>query len=296
MGIFILIVAVIIFFIWKNSGSSSNSSSSSSYSSTKNTYNPERNSSQSGSAASTIRSASNNPSTNSAVNSTRNSAARSRTNKATSNEHRITPTKRNIIHESTLPQFTPISGASFSVSDNNGDYKWYALYNYYPVNRFNASDLSFKDLEARRHVYDFKDGRNTPYYAKLFASALINQFGKVYLKDKVLLIVPASNKARTELRFKEFCRLLSIHTGLINGYEMLTNNDLSRSSAHTGGSRNADLEQYLNITSSFSGKHFIVIDDVRTSGSSSNKINDMLKRRQILSVTFFYMAKTVSAY
>jgi hypothetical protein len=292
MGVFIFIVAIIIFFLWINSGSSSSSSSNSS----RTTYNSNRHSSQPTSTTSTTRSISNNPSTKPTFNSTNNAPAASSTNKTTSNPHRIAPSIQSILNDSKVAQFTPISGINFSVSNNNGEYKWYALYNYYPVNRFNASDLSSKDLEARRHVFDFKDGRNSEYYAKLFASALINQFGRVYLKDKILLIVPASNKTKTEVRFKEFCRLLSVHTGLVNGYEMLTNNNLSRSSAHTGGNRNADLEQYLNFSGSFHGKHVIVIDDVRTSGSSSNKINDMLKRRHISSATFFYMAKTVSAF
>jgi hypothetical protein len=186
------------------------------------------------------------------------------------------------------------AGINFSISANNENYHWYALHKYYPVNRFSDSDLSPRDLEVRRLVFDFKDGRNIDYCANLFASALINVFGRSYLNNKTLLIVPASNKAKTEVRFKEFCRLLSAHTGLVDGYHMLNNNGLVRSQAHRGGNRNIDLENYLTFSGSFSGKHLIVIDDVRTSGSSSNKIYEMLRRRNIASVTFFYMAKTVS--
>jgi hypothetical protein len=201
--------------------------------------------------------------------------------------------QKNRLNDSKI-NFKPIAGINFSISANNENYHWYALYKYYPVNRFSASDLSPRDLEVRRLVFDFKDGRNVEYCANLFASALINVFGRSYLNNKTLLIVPASNKAKTEVRFKEFCRLFSAHTGLTNGYHMLNNNGLARNPANRGGNRNIDLEDYLAFSGSFNAIHLIVIDDVRTSGSSSNKIYEMLRRRNIASVTFFYMAKTVS--
>lgn len=219
--IFVLFVLLV---FWILNGSSSRSSSNS----TRTTYSPNSNSSPflsntKSSSTTTINRTTSNLTQKAAV----NSFTKTKVNKTKSNSHISNPPKQKFIKEIRCPQFTPFSGVNFSITNFNGDYKWYALYKYYPVNRFNASDLSSKDLETRRHVFDFKDGRNTEYYAKLFASALINQFGKVFLKGRVILVVPASNKKKTEVRFKEFCRLLSIYTGLINVTDSICCNKLN---------------------------------------------------------------------
>jgi hypothetical protein len=219
-----------------------------------------------------------------------------RTTRAPSDATNPTKRTRRKSIENRVEEFEPIANVVFTISKSNYDYSWYALYYYYPVNRFRASELSVAQREARRHVYDFKDGLDPRYYARIFASALINQFGRNFCTGKILIVVPASDRIRTEARFEEFCLLLSTYTGLINGFEMFTNNELDRTPANAGGDRNADLEQFVDISDSLAGTHVVVVDDVRTSGSSSSQVYKMLKRRNVSSATFFYLAKTVSFY
>jgi ATP-dependent DNA helicase RecQ len=190
--------------------------------------------------------------------------------------------------------FIPDPNIKFKILNEFGIYNWYALYNYYPVNRFSYNDLSQEDILGRRHTFDFKDGKAPHLYAEIFASALVNKYGKEYLKNKVILIIPASNKDKTHIRFSKFCQKLSELTGLINGYNYLTNNDLIREPAHTSGNRNYDLNSFIKVSNDIIDKDIIVIDDVRTSGSSSNAVYNLLKQKNVKSVTFLYLAKTIS--
>jgi hypothetical protein len=294
MGVFI-IIAIVVFLIWINSGSSS-SSSRSSYNSTRQntTYTPPPPPPTIPSIQKKTTAAK--PTSTSSSAPTTKTAATTKAPPSLAEKHRLASNFEKLVKESVKPTFTPTSGIGFQISNTSGQYNWYAIYNYYPVNRFSASELTSKDLEARKHVYDFKDGRNPDHYSKLFASALVNKFGSSFLSDKILIVVPASSKSKTEVRFKSFCSKMSLYTGMTNGYDMLTNNDVVRTAAHAGGNRNANLEQFLKISGSFAGKNILVIDDVRTSGSSSNKIHEILKSRNAASVTFCYLAKTVSAF
>jgi hypothetical protein len=45
-------------------------------------------------------------------------------------------------------------------------------------------------------VFEFKDGHNPEKFSKIISEALIQKFGKIILKTKTLLIVPASNKSK----------------------------------------------------------------------------------------------------
>ncbi len=187
----------------------------------------------------------------------------------------------------------PNSEDVFRIEQLNGLYAWYAIFDYYPKNRFSESELSDLDIQVRQHVYSFKDGRNPKYFAEMFASALINKFGSAFFIGKVMLIVPASNKEKTMVRFQSFCKLLSSYLGAIDGFELLNNNDKVKMPSHGGGNRREDLEQYLTINENIKLKELIIIDDVRTSGSSSNQIFSILKNKGVSSMTFAYLARTV---
>ncbi len=142
-------------------------------------------------------------------------------------------------------------------------------------------------------VYAFKDGSDSLKFARIFASAIYNQLGPGFMTNKVVLIVPASNKQRTIQRFRSFCDEFATLTGASNGFHLLTNNGYDRVPANQGGDRNASLENYLSISSNFGGKNLVIIDDVRTSGSSSNQIYSLLQGRNVGSITFLYLARTV---
>ncbi len=172
-------------------------------------------------------------------------------------------------------------------------YKWYALWKYFPKNRFPDDKLESIDLMHRSKVFEFKDGHNPEKYAKIISEALIQKFGKIILKTKTLLIVPASNKSKTDKRFKLFCEKVSITCCLINGYNILTNNDKAKIPKRLGGDN--EILPYINLNSSINGKEFIIIDDIRTSGKSSNDVNQLLKENGAKSTIFVYFGRTVSS-
>ncbi len=174
-------------------------------------------------------------------------------------------------------------------------YKWYALWQYYPVNKFSALNLHADDLNNRNLIFKFKDGIDSILFSKIVGSALINKFNFEVLKDKVLLIVPASNKSRTEKRFRLFCENLCSYTCMLNGYEYLTNNETIRTPTHQGGNKNQSIISSVQLTKSIVGKDFIIVDDVRTSGKSSNDIFEFLKKNGAGDITFVYLGRTVSS-
>ena len=172
-------------------------------------------------------------------------------------------------------------------------YKWYALWKYFPKNRFPDDKLDSIDLMHRLMVFEFKDGHNPEKFANIISEALFQKFGKIILKTKTLLIVPASNKTKTDKRFKQFCEKVSITTGLINGYHILANNDKAKIPKRLGGEN--EILPYINLNSSINGKDFIIIDDIRTSGKSSNDVNQLLKENGAKSTIFIYFGRTVSS-
>lgn len=197
---------------------------------------------------------------------------------------------------SSLEVINPKNDYNFSIeSDNNNItlYKWYALWKYFPKNRFPDDKLNSIDLIHRLMVFEFKDGHNPEKYSKIISEALIQKFGKNLLKTKTLLIVPASNKSKTDKRFMLFCEKLSITTGLINGYHILTNNEKAKIPKRLGGEN--DILSFIKLNSSIKGKDFIIIDDIRTSGKSSNDVNQLLMENGAKSTIFIYFGRTVSS-
>jgi|688.fasta_scaffold187131_2 hypothetical protein len=174
-------------------------------------------------------------------------------------------------------------------------YKWYALWQYYPVNRFPNESLSSIDLNNRYQTFEFKDGTNPEKFAKLLSVAMKKKFGDSVLKSKTLLIVPASNKTKTERRFELFCTKLSTYTGAKNGYDFLSNNNIERVPVHQGGDRIKGITSFIKLNESVNNKELIIIDDVRTSGKSSNDVYHLLKANGAKSIIFIYFGKTVSS-
>lgn len=211
------------------------------------------------------------------------------------NDEKISePIPIEVVEKKIVPAFSyqPKSNIQFTINNKNNFYSYNAIFQYYPVNRYSSGELDAEDLNNRSILYGFKDGRNVKYNADLFASALLNKFGREELNKKCLMIIPASTKEKTEIRFKEFCELLSEYTQMENGYQYLINSK-DREPSHKGGSRNYNPEEYLKIVHSLEGKEIIIIDDVRTSGRSSDNIYNFIKKENTKSITFCYMARTV---
>jgi predicted amidophosphoribosyltransferase len=193
-----------------------------------------------------------------------------------------------------VSSFTPNPQKNFCTTEKTSKYSWSALCIYYPQSRFRESDLDYQAIKNRKVVYDFKDGKISEQIANNMASAIFNHHGPDFFKNKTLMIIPASNSRKTNQRFFEFCKYFSEYTGITNGYEKIQNNTLTRLPSNQGGDRNIDLERYLTFNGNFSNESFIILDDVRTTGSSSDKVYNALTRRGAKSIHFFYLAKTAS--
>ncbi len=237
----------------------------------KSTYNPPR---------------SNTPSTNTSRATPSTNTSRATTNSNNRSSIPISP----VVSVNPPNRFTPNS-TRFIAEINTGQYKYYYLYDYFPVSRFNHLQLSTLQINHRHRIYEFKDGRNPQLYAELFASAFINKFGLSNLGDYTVLIIPASTIQNTRNRFELFLYKFCQNTGAINGFNMLKNSPTERNPQHNGGTR-ISLEN-ITFEGDFTGKKFIIIDDVRTRGSSSQLIYSELRRLNADEIIFCYLGRTV---
>ena len=143
-----------------------------------------------------------------------------------------------------------------------------ALYSYIPQ-RF-MRRATFEEQDTCRMILGFKDGRNvyTRWAARQFSRAL----AAIDLTDTVIVCIPASTKYAHVRRWKRFSQLLCKQTGAIDGFshiEVCGN----RKRAHITGEYElaTNIKHLVNIDADyFRGKKVLVIDDIYTTGHSSD--------------------------
>ncbi len=144
----------------------------------------------------------------------------------------------------------------------------YALYSYIPQ-RFQKR-VTFEEQDISRMIIGFKDGRNiyTRWAAWQFSMAL----ALMDLTDTVVVCIPASTKYAHVRRWKRFSQLLCKQTGAIDGFshiEVVGN----RKRAHITGEYElaTNIKHLVRIDADyFRGKNVLVIDDIYTTGRSSD--------------------------
>lgn len=144
----------------------------------------------------------------------------------------------------------------------------FALYNYIPQ-RF-LSSASFEDRIVRHMILGFKDGRNvyTRWAAKQFAYALSG----IDMTDTVIVCVPASSEWSHIRRWKRFSSMLCRLTRAIDGFSHVRVL-CPRKRAHVTGEYelSTNIKHLVDIDAGyFRGKNVMVIDDVYTTGRSSD--------------------------
>jgi|LauGreDrversion4_2_1035121.scaffolds.fasta_scaffold13110_5 hypothetical protein len=179
----------------------------------------------------------------------------------------------------------------FKAEINTGQYVYNYIYDYFPVSRFSLTELSSSQINERYKIYEFKNGTNPLIYADIFASACINKFGSTRMREYTVLIIPASNMQNTKNRFEVFLDKFCKNTGAINGFRMLRNSSTERNPQHNGGTPISRAN--ITFEGSFSGKKFLIIDDVRTRGGSSNLIYQELRLLSASEIVFCYLGRTI---
>lgn len=166
----------------------------------------------------------------------------------------------------------------------------YALFTYIPQ-RYQRR-ATFEEQDVCRMIIGFKDGRNvyTRWAARKFARAL----ALMDLTNTVVVCVPASTKYSHIRRWKQFSQLLCRQTGAIDGFSYI---DVvgNRKRAHITGEYEfaTNIKHLVHIDAEFfSGKRVLVIDDIYTTGRSSDAFIDAIERAGATVTMAMFLAKT----
>lgn len=166
----------------------------------------------------------------------------------------------------------------------------YALFRYIPLRRVHRYD--FEQQIMNHMILGFKDGRNvyTRWAAAQFAQALKFQ----NLKDSVIVCLPASTRYSHTRRWKLFSHLLCKATGAVDGFQYVTVSG-SRKRAHITGEYElaTNIKHYVHIDAdALRGRKVIVIDDIITTGTSSDAFIHALEANGATVTLAMFLAKT----
>ena len=136
-------------------------------------------------------------------------------------------------------------------------------------------------------ILGFKDGRNV--YSRWAARQMARTLAGNDLHGVIIVCIPASTKVANVRRWKRFSEMLCRLTG-----ERVTVNG-SRKRAHVTGEYElaTNIKHYVHIDDDFfRGRKVIVIDDIYTTGRSSQAFIGALEAAGCTVVMALYLAKT----
>ena len=156
--------------------------------------------------------------------------------------------------------------------DNQGIFK-YALMSYLPQKYLRHA--SFEAQEADRLIIDFKSGRKyaTERVSRLFAKTL----SLMDLKDTIIVCIPASCQRTYTRRFRKFSENVCAKTGAINGFDHIK----------VIGKR-----EKVHISGDFQGKRILIIDDICTTGRTSDDFREKMEQAGAHVRMAMFLAKT----
>ena len=166
----------------------------------------------------------------------------------------------------------------------------FALYSYIPQ-RFQMR-ATFEEQDICRMIIGFKDGRNvyTRWATRQFSKAL----AAIDLTDTVIVCIPASTRYAHVRRWKRLSHLLCKQTGAIDGFSHIEV-CADRKRAHITGEYElaTNIKHLVNIdTDFFRGKNVLVIDDIYTTGRSSEAFISAIEATGAHVRMAMFMAKT----
>ena len=170
----------------------------------------------------------------------------------------------------------------------------FALFPYVPK-RF-LCVASFEEIALHYMILGFKDGRNvhTRWAARQFAQALT----AINLSDVVVVCIPASTQWSHIRRGKRFSQMLCRLTGAIDGFDRIQVSG-SRKRAHITGEHElaTNIKHYVHIDADwFRGRKVLVIDDIYTTGRSSQAFIGAIEAAGATVVMSMFLAKTKRFY
>ena len=165
-----------------------------------------------------------------------------------------------------------------------------AIFEYIPKRYLERATFLQKD--TNRMILGFKDGRNvySLWAARLFAQSL----ALIDLHDVAIVCVPASTTYAHVRRWKRFSQELCRLTGAINGFDYVHVFG-NRKPAHITGEYElaTNIKHLVNIDADyFRGKKVLVIDDIYTTGRSSDAFISALEATGAHVRMAMFLAKT----
>ena len=164
---------------------------------------------------------------------------------------------------------------------------YYYITEYLPV-RYEATAQQAKD---RAMCYSFKDGVLTDEVKNAFISK-IQEITGGDKKGWVICFIPASTKAKTDLRYAKLSSFLSSQ-----GYDVQKDavyNKYDTDAGHLSGKASDPSASFGIICNPIIWKKVILIDDIITRGTTFNKVAENLKLAGANEVTGLFLAKTIN--
>ena len=166
----------------------------------------------------------------------------------------------------------------------------FALYDYIPKRML--SRASFEEQDLCRMILGFKDGRNV--YSRWAARQMARTLAGNDLQGVIIVCIPASTKVANVRRWKRFSEMLCRLTGAVDGFDHIRVSG-SRKRAHVTGEYElaTNIKHYVHIDDDFfRGRKVIVIDDIYTTGRSSQAFIGAMEAAGSTVVMAVYLAKT----
>lgn len=169
---------------------------------------------------------------------------------------------------------------------------YYFFYYYYPT-RF--IDVSSTSDEARRMIWNFKNGISQSKVIDLIKSKITSTFLSSDICDFTFVCIPASTISDNNCRYREFSKKLCSSLNMRNAFDYI-NITKEKTPAHLSPTHTASPAEYSFNTSFFSGAKVILFDDVVTKGHSMQFFKDTLESLGATIICAISIGRTYSDY
>ena len=163
----------------------------------------------------------------------------------------------------------------------------YFFYYYYPT-RF--TDVSSVSQEARRLIYNFKDGIAHNDVKYLIVRKIRDTFNSVDLSKICFVCIPASTRTVNQSRYECFSYEVCHDLGISDGYNHITIIK-EKNPSHLGGS---DTAEYSYDKSFFNDKFVVLFDDIVTRGNSISSMKTELEALGAIVICAISIGRTYS--